>query len=371
MCIAYFSLSLSLIQHTLSQIQDLPLLQVVPQRVEQLQLLLRFHREDLCEQLLRRYRPDEARNVHVHESGHEELAIESVHNSTVARDHVPKVLDLKRTLEAGREEPAERSNHRTEQRQGERVQHEGVHGDRAVQLGQGVLLRDEQVVGFAGHADATGALVVADGADEVRELTQEVGEDEPEQNCREATADEALPRLLRTEFDQGRLAEEEAKHVGHHVVADDHGDGHNEPDHALEDVLDDQVALRHHNQQGDVSPSEQRELPHVVLARQRQHEPHESDAVQGEGEEAMVLDEEPQPLHLIHEVAEVVDEVLAVEEVVGGEQEVPGEAAKPGQAVDPVHRVADRDDLLEALHLHEEGLKERGNYWGFITWNTQ
>lgn len=341
----------------LSQVQNVALLQIVAQRVKQLQLLLRLQCEDLRQQLLRRHRPNEARDVHVDEGGHQELTVEAVHNPTMSRDHVAKVLDLERALKAGRKEAAEWADDGAEEAQRQRVQHEGVHGDGAVQPRDRVLLRHKQVVGLAGHTDLVRALVVANRADKVAELAEEVGEDEAKDHGGEAAAHEALPGLLGAELDQRRLAEEEAKHVGHDVVADNHGDGHDEPDHALEDVLDDEVALRDDNQQGDVRPGEERELAHVVLAGEREHEPDEADAVEGEGEEAVVLDEQPQPLDLVDKVAKVVDEVLAVEEVVGGEEEVPGEAAEPRQAVDAVHRVADRDDLLEALHLHEEGLR--------------
>lgn len=94
----------------------------------------------------------------------------------------------------------------------------------------------------------------------------------------------------RTHLDEGRAAEEEAKHVGHDVVTDDAGDRHDEPgrqqknhssnssillvmyfvqfffffwlfnsadvpDHPLKQVVDDQVRLGHHNQQGHVGPT--------------------------------------------------------------------------------------------------------------------
>ena len=122
-------------------------------------------------------------------------------------------------------------------------------------------------------------LIVLDGTDEEVALAQEVAESEGEEDGGDAAAHEALPRLLRAELDQRGAAHEEAEHVGHDVVHDDHHDGQDVPDEALEQVLDDQVGLRHHDQEGDVRPREQRELAHVVALHQRQDEPHEADDV--------------------------------------------------------------------------------------------
>lgn len=54
-------------------------------------------------------------------------------------------------------------------------------------------------------------------------------------------------------------------------------------------VLKDEIALCHDDEKGDVSPSEEAELLHVVLLDEAQHEPYKADAVQREGQEAMVL----------------------------------------------------------------------------------
>lgn len=52
---------------------------------------------------------------------------------------------------------------------------------------------------------------------------------EAEHDGSEASADESLPRLLGWQLDQGRTTEEEAKHVRHYVIADNHWHGHDEP----------------------------------------------------------------------------------------------------------------------------------------------
>ena len=43
--------------------------------------------------------------------------------------------------------------------------------------------------------------------------------------------------------------------------------------------LNDQVGLGDDDEEGDVGPGEEGELPHVVLLLQRQHEPHEPEDV--------------------------------------------------------------------------------------------
>ena len=60
-----------------------------------------------------------------------------------------------------------------------------------------------------------------------------------------------------------------AKHVGHDVVDDDHHDGHDEPDEPLKHVLDDEVALGDHTEQGHMGPGKQGELQEMKQMRNR------------------------------------------------------------------------------------------------------
>ena len=60
-----------------------------------------------------------------------------------------------------------------------------------------------------------------------------------------------------------------AKHVGHDVVDDDHHDGHDEPDEPLKHVLDDEVALGDHTEQGHMGPGKQGELQEMKQVRIR------------------------------------------------------------------------------------------------------
>lgn len=119
------------------------------------------------------------------------------------------------------------------------MQHERIHRDWFVERRQNILLGYKQIARFTVHAHPSQTLIVADRTNEVREPAQEPGERQPEDDCRKTAPNETLPRLLGTQLNQRRFAEEEAKHIRHHVVAHNHGNGHNEPDHALEYVLDD------------------------------------------------------------------------------------------------------------------------------------
>ena len=71
--------------------------------------------------------------VDVYEGGHEELAVEPVHDAAVAGDDVAKVLDLEGPLEAGGEEAAEGADHAREDRHEESVDEERVDGQRGLQ----------------------------------------------------------------------------------------------------------------------------------------------------------------------------------------------------------------------------------------------
>lgn len=110
-------------------------------------------------------------------------------------------------------------------------------------------------------------------------LAHEVSKSEAHDNSRKTAPDESFPGFLRTQLDQGGAPHGEAEHVGHDVVDDHHHDGHDEPDEPLEHVLDDQVALSHHAEQGDVGPGEERELAKIVLLHQGENEPDEAEDV--------------------------------------------------------------------------------------------
>lgn len=91
----------------------------------------------------------------------------------------------------------------------------------------------EQVARFTVKHDLPSRFGVFDGANEELVLAQEVREDDSEDDRSESAADETFPGLLRAELDQGGLTEEEAEHVSHNVVANNHHDRNDEPNHSL------------------------------------------------------------------------------------------------------------------------------------------
>jgi len=93
-------------------------------------------------------------DVDIGEGGHQELAVESVHDAPVARDDVAKVLDLERSFESRCKEAAEGSDDGGEKGEEEGVDEEGEEGDRLLHVKQsppcgqclwkGVLLLSEE-----------------------------------------------------------------------------------------------------------------------------------------------------------------------------------------------------------------------------------
>ena len=72
---------------------------------------------------------DEAVDVNIDKGGHQELTVKPVHDSSMSRDQVTKVLDLECSLESRSKEPTKRTNDRSKERHEEAVDEEGVEGD--------------------------------------------------------------------------------------------------------------------------------------------------------------------------------------------------------------------------------------------------
>lgn len=102
--------------------------------------------------------------------------------------------------------------------------HNGLH-----ELRRRVLLEPEQQRRLTVHGHAAQGLGVLDGAHQVRVLGHHVRHHKSKNNSRYAAADETLPGLLGAQLDERGLSEEETEHVGHDVIADDHGHRHYEP----------------------------------------------------------------------------------------------------------------------------------------------
>lgn len=111
-------------------------------------------------------------------------------------------------------------------------------------------------------------------------------------DCGNASSNKAFPSLFGAELNEGSFSKKEPEHVCHDVIDDNHRDRNNKPNHALENVNDDEIALRDHNEECDVGPRKQRELAHVISLLQRQHKPYKTNDVHRERNESVVCDQE-------------------------------------------------------------------------------
>lgn len=231
-------------------------------------------------------RGDEAAVVEEGDRAHDELAVEAVRHAAVAGDGVAKVLDLECALEAGGEEAAKGRDERGKGGQDDHVELHGhdvegvrdgkVRRDAVGDEGDGVGLGGEDGVWLALEAGEDVCAQVVDGADEELVLGEEVGRQDAPDDGEEPGAEEALPRLLGGDLDQLVAAKGDAAEVGEDVVCYDHGYGQDEPDEALEDVVDDKVGLADDEEEGHVRPGKLGELELVVTLLQREDEEDEA-----------------------------------------------------------------------------------------------
>jgi hypothetical protein len=82
--------------------------------------------------------------------------------------------------------------------------------------------------------------------------------------------------LLRADLDQLSAAECNTANVCEDVVGDDQADWQEEPDHALKDVVHDEVRLHNNEIESHVSPGELGELELVVAFLERANEEDEA-----------------------------------------------------------------------------------------------
>lgn len=87
----------------------------VSQAAEYLQLCLGLHQVDLLQYLLLIGSPDKTMVVHIHEGRHQDLAVKTIHDASMARNDVSEVLDLECPFEATGEESPKGSDKRAEQ----------------------------------------------------------------------------------------------------------------------------------------------------------------------------------------------------------------------------------------------------------------
>lgn len=82
--------------------------------------------------------------------------------------------------------------------------------------------------------------------------------------------------LLGADLDQLCAAESDTADVRKDIVGDDQADRQEEPDHALENVVHDEVRLHDNQVESHVSPSELSELELVVTLLERTNEEDEA-----------------------------------------------------------------------------------------------
>ena len=246
------------------------------------------------------------------------LAVHAVGHATVPGDAVAEVLDVERALEAGREEPAEGRDERCEASEHEYVVLVGCIWDRrelmtglSLNVSTGELfgyyertyhrrkqsLRgrrdrplppDEYRIGVAVQVVKRAHAEVVHGANHVVEA-HEVGRPHDAENDRaKERADEALDGLLGRELDERCAPDGDSPDVREDIVADDERRRHPEPDHTLEDVVDDEVARDDDQHERHVDPAEEPELLLEVSAFERHDETDEADSVERETDHPVV-----------------------------------------------------------------------------------
>ena len=123
---------------------------------------------------------DETVDVNIDKSGHQELTVKSIHDSSMARNNVAKIFDFERTLESRSKETTKWSNDRSKERHEEAVDEERVEGDRFFHaedpapcghgLWERILLRSEQCRGVAAHSHSLKFSAVLNWTDKIRNL---------------------------------------------------------------------------------------------------------------------------------------------------------------------------------------------------------
>lgn len=96
------------------------------------------------------------------------------------------------------------------------------------------------------------------------------------QSSKEPGAKESLPSLLGRDLDQRCAPKCNTAKIGEYIVGDDHGNGQDEPDESLKDIVDDEMGLSHNQEQSHVSPGKLGELEPVVTLLQREDEENEA-----------------------------------------------------------------------------------------------
>lgn len=327
---------------------------------------------------------NESMVVDVCEESHDKLAIHTIGHAAVSWDGVAKVLDLEGSLQPRREETSEGRDERSEGSDDNSVDLHGFHGEREKLL---VAIREEEEVcgglervrledrvRFALEAGENVGPKIGNGADEVLGAHEEVGQAKGENDRHDPGADKTLHRLLRRQFDQLRATESDTADVGEDIVGDDERRGEEEPDHALEDVVHDEVGLDNNEVQSHVRPRKVGELELEVAGLETCDEEDEANDVENKADEAVVGRKRQQDSVDQNDMLEVVNDALAIEEVHGSRQPVPVECLGGHDVACSRGHRGNGDDLLEGHDLdrrdtsndvdvaHEQGTEEAADH---------
>lgn len=320
---------------------------------------------------------DEAVVVHEGEESHDELAIHAISDTTVARDRLAKVLDVEGALQTRGKESTERSNERGEGREAEDVELHGLNVESLVEAEhfEREWLRDESGVEGAFQAGQNIGSEIIDGADEVLVAHQDVGHEVAEDNSANPCAEETFNGLLGGKLDQLGATKGDTADVGEDIVGNDQRGGKEEPDHALEDVVHDEVGLDHNQIQCHVCPSKLGELESVVALLERSDKEHESyrnqlayantkmkkqgvvsicpltHDVESKANESVVRGQREQHLVDEEDVLEVVDDTLSVQEIHCCREEIPIQGLGEAEVLLLAGDVGDGNDFLEGDNL--------------------
>lgn len=109
-------------------------------------------------------------------------------------------------------------------------------------------------------------------ANEVLILHENVGHEIAKDDGADPCSNETLNGLLWRELDKLRATECNTANICKDVVRNDERCGQEEPDHALKDVVHDEMSLHDNQVQRHVSPSKLGELETIMAFLQRGHE---------------------------------------------------------------------------------------------------
>ena len=271
--------------------------------------------------------------VHVGEETHDELTVHTVSHTTVSGNGVTKVLDVESALETRCEEATEGSNQRSKGSEDHDVELNRSDSDSGRQVrpvgrnkGKLVSVGEEDGVDVALKTSKDVGAEIVDRANEILGAHQDVGQAKSEDDSENPSTNETFDGLFGTDLDELGATKGDATDVGEDVVGNDKSGREEEPDHALEDVVHDEMSLDDNQVKSHVSPGELLELELVVALFKRDDEEDKAHNVEHEADETVVGSKRQQDLVDQNDVLEVVNDTLAVQEVHGGSKEVPVES---------------------------------------------